>query len=68
MAGIDKIIDKMKRQPDGIRMAEADRVLTSHGYKLDRQKGSHCHYINTKGDVITIKNETPLKAVMSKIF
>ncbi len=66
MAGIDKIIDKMKRQPNGIRMAEADRVLTSHGYKLDRQKGSHCHYINTKGDVITIKNETPLKAVYVK--
>jgi len=38
----------------GIRMSEADKVLQAYGYRLDRQKGSHCHYIiNASGDVIT---------------
>jgi len=63
---VDKIIDKMRNQPNGISMAEADKVLVASGYKFARQKGSHCHYINAKGDVITIKKENPLKAVYIK--
>ncbi len=66
MAGVEKIIQKMKNQPHGIRMAEADKVLTSYGYRLDRQRGSHRQYINGSGDVITIKDENPLKAVYIK--
>lgn len=56
----------MNRQPNGIRMSEADKVLTASGYRLDRQKGSHRQYINANGDVITIKDENPLKAVYVK--
>ena len=63
MANVDKIIEKMKRQPNGIKMSEANKVLTVYGYRLGRQRGSHRQYINKKGDVITIKDETPLKAV-----
>jgi len=66
MAGIKKIIEKMKSQPNGIRMTEADKVLQAYGYRLDRQKGSHCHYINASGDVITIKTDSQLKAVYVK--
>ncbi|MCL2080263.1 MAG: type II toxin-antitoxin system HicA family toxin [Oscillospiraceae bacterium] len=66
MPALDKIIDKMKRQPNGVTMSEADKVLVANGYRLARQKGSHCHYINTIGDVITIKKENPLKAVYVK--
>lgn len=66
MANVDKIIEKMKRQPNGISMSEADKVLAANGYRLARQKGSHCHYINTSGDVITIKKESTLKAVYVK--
>jgi predicted RNA binding protein YcfA (HicA-like mRNA interferase family) len=66
MPGVNKIIEEMKRQPSGISMAEADKVLTANGYKFARQKGSHCHYINRNGDVITIKKENPLKAVYVK--
>ena len=47
-------------------MSEADKVLTATGYRLDRQKGSHRQYINSGGDVITIKDESPLKAVYIK--
>ena len=47
-------------------MAEADKVLTANGYKFARQKGSHCHYIDQSGEVITIKKEHPLKAVYVK--
>lgn len=66
MAGIEKIIEKMKNQPNGIRVAELDKVLTHFGYRLDRQRGSHRQYINELGSVITIKDENPLKAVYVK--
>ncbi|MDR0841437.1 MAG: type II toxin-antitoxin system HicA family toxin [Christensenellaceae bacterium] len=66
MAGVEKLIEKMKRQPNGIRMVEADKVLSESGYHLDRQNGSHRQYINADGDVLTIKDETPLKAVYVK--
>ena len=66
MSTTDKLIEKMLSQPNGIRMDEADKVLREHGYRLDRQKGSHRQYINKSGDVITIKDETPLKAVYVK--
>ena len=66
MSSIDKLIEKMQRQPTGIRMDDADRVLREKGYRLDRQKGSHRQYINSFGDVITIKDENPLKSVYIK--
>lgn len=58
-----KIIDKMKRQPNGIRPEEAEKVLKYFGYKPVRQKGSHRHYLHETGELITIKIETPLKKV-----
>ena len=59
MASIDKIVDKLKRQPNGIKIEEADKVLTYYGYRLERQKGSHRQYINTDGDVVTIPVRRP---------
>ena len=53
MPSVEKIIEKMKNQPNGIRLQEADKVLMAIGYRLDRQKGSHRQYINTVGNVIT---------------
>lgn len=66
MAGIEKIIEKMKSQPNGIRPEEAHKVLNAFGYIMNRQRGSHMHFINSSGDVITIPNKTPLKAVYVK--
>lgn len=66
MASVEKIIEKMNNQPNGIRMSEADKVLTTNGYRFDRQKGSHRQYVNAGGDVITIKDENPLKAIYVK--
>ena len=58
---VEKLIEKMKRQPNGIRPEEAEKVLKAYGYKPARQKGSHKQYLNNNGDLITIKQETPLK-------
>ncbi len=64
MSSIDKIIEKMHNQPNGIRPSEAEAVLIAHGYIPVRQKGSHKHYLNSAtGDLITIKQENPLKKV-----
>lgn len=61
LANVKKIIAKMKNAPNTIRMEEAEKVLKAYGYEFDRQKGSHRHYINNFGDVITIKKESQLK-------
>ena len=59
MPSVEKIIEKMKNQPHGVRLSEAEKVLASRGYSFKRQKGSHRHYVNVGGDVITLKD--PLK-------
>ena len=59
MASIDKLVDKLKRQPNGIKIEEAHKVLVHYGYKLDRQKGSHRQYIDANGDVLTIPIRRP---------
>ncbi len=66
MSDVDKIIEKMKRQPNGIRPEEAEKVLKANGYEYKRQKGSHRHYLHPNGDLITVKIEMPLKAVYVK--
>ena len=64
MSHIDKIIEKMQRQPNGIRVEEAERVLNAYGYVLVRQRGSHRQYLNKEtGMLTTIKQENPLKKV-----
>ena len=59
MPTVKKIIEKMKNQPRGVRLEEAEKVLAAYGYEFKRQKGSHRHYINGKGELITLKD--PLK-------
>ncbi len=66
MAQIDKLIEKMKRQPNGIRPEDATKVLEYFGYKLDRQQGSHMQFINSIGEVITVPCRNPLRAVYIK--
>ena len=62
MPSVEKIIDKMKRQPNGIRPEEAEKVLKAFGYEPVRQKGSHKQYLNKEtGDLTTIKQDSTLK-------
>ena len=56
----------MHNQPNGIRNEEAIKVLEYFGFRLDRQKGSHMQFVNSKGDVFTLKKELPLKAIYVK--
>lgn len=67
MPNIEKIISKMKRQPNGIRFQELAKVLEYNGCKMKSNSGtSHRNFINSNGDVITIKEENHLKAVYVK--
>ena len=59
MPSVKKIIEKMKNQPRGVRLEEAEKVLAAYGYNFKRQKGSHKNYLNEQGDLITLKD--PLK-------
>lgn len=63
----EKIIQKMKQQPNGIRFYEIAKVLEDYGYIMKFKTGtSHRNFINEEGKVITIKEDTPLKAVYVK--
>ncbi len=67
MPTIEKILQKMKHQPNGIRFVELAKVLESNGYTMKKLKGtSHRNFINKQGDVITIKMDNPVKAVYVK--
>ena len=69
MASVEKLIQKMKNQPNGVRYQEAHRVLEAKGYRFDRQRGSHCHFVNETGDVISIaKRETVKKVYVTAIL
>ncbi|MCR8629828.1 type II toxin-antitoxin system HicA family toxin [Paenibacillus radicis (ex Xue et al. 2023)] len=59
MAKVEKIIVKMKNQPHSISYEDAAKVLNYYGYLLVRSNGSHMHFRNDKGDLITIKKDTP---------
>ena len=59
MASVKKLIDKMQRQPHGIRYEEAKKVLEGSGYELTTKNGSHRNFRNAFGDLLTIKEETP---------
>lgn len=61
---VEKIIQKMKQQPNGIRPEEAEKVLKAYGFEPVRQKGSHRQYLQRRtGDLITIKQDSVLKKV-----
>jgi len=66
MPTIKALIGKMQNAPNAIRFDEAKRVLEDKGYILERQNGSHAHFRNATGDVITIKKEPTIKAVYVK--
>ncbi|MFK4302334.1 putative RNA binding protein YcfA (HicA-like mRNA interferase family) [Paenibacillus sp. RC254] len=67
MARINKLIQKMKDRPNGIRFEEVEKVLEHYGYIKARHDGtSHCQFRNDKGDLITVKKKNPLKAACVK--
>jgi predicted RNA binding protein YcfA (HicA-like mRNA interferase family) len=59
VASVDKIVAKMKRQPNGISPDEAGKVLNHYGYRFDRQNGSHKTYVNKDGDIQTVSKKRP---------
>ncbi|MCI1856682.1 MAG: type II toxin-antitoxin system HicA family toxin [Sporolactobacillus sp.] len=66
MAGVDKIIQKMQNRPNGIRFGELVKVLKHYGYEEVRVNGSHHHFRNKQGDLITIPLHNPIKTVYIK--
>ena len=64
MPTVQKILQKMHSQPNGIRFDEISKVLRHYGYTLVRQKGSHCQFYNyDTDDLITVKKESTVKRV-----
>lgn len=67
MSNINKLILKMKGQPNEIKFQELAKVLGFYGYTMKAKTStSHRQFINQDGNVITIKQENLLKAVYVK--
>ena len=66
MSSVEKVIQKMKNQPNGISWQEADKVLVAHGYTMLRQSGSHRSYRNDTGEMVVAVAKNPLKAAYVK--
>ena len=66
VAGISKLLEKMKSQPNGIRFDEAAKILNHHGYEQVRVKGSHHQFRNKDGDLTTIQYGNPIKQAYVK--
>ncbi len=56
---LDKIIKKMRLQPNGLRPQELDKVLKYYGYYVSGQKGSHKQYRHKTKRPITVVQENP---------
>lgn len=60
MAKIEKLIEKMRRQPRGITFTEVKKALEYAGYSEVRSVGSHHHFRNDQGLLTTVKRENPV--------
>jgi len=54
MPSVEKIIQKMQEQPNGIILQEAEKVLENFGYLKQRTRGSHNIFRNEMGDQINV--------------
>lgn len=61
MVSVEKLIEKMQRQPNGIRFSEAEKVLSHFGFAPTTQKGSHVTFKNAK-QRLTIPKHNKIKS------
>ena len=54
MSRREKLIEKMRRTPGGIRFAEVEALLRHQGFVLFNTRGSHRTYHDASGRVLTI--------------
>lgn len=64
MASVEKLILKMRNQPNGIRKEEMHKVLTEIGYELRDTEGSHRQYKKRGNKRFTLVWESPVKAYL----
>ncbi len=46
-------MERLKRNPKGIRFQDLERIILRAGFVLDRTRGSHCVYVRG-GRVLTV--------------
>ena len=67
MSGIEKLIEKMKNQPNGIKFSEVEKILNYMDFYETRQKGSHKRFKNkATNETLTLPVQNPLKAIYIK--
>jgi len=50
----EKLIEKLRRSPQGIRFGEVQALLRHEGFVLFNRRGSHCSYHRGDGRLLTV--------------
>lgn len=65
MSKKDKLIKKLRNQPNGMSPEEMEQILIHIGYKFRNQEGSHKHFLRVKNGVNhrfdLVMNKNPVK-------
>lgn len=62
MARRDKLLDKARRNPDGLRFGDFETLMQSCDWTLDRQRGSHRIWKSPKGARLPVQEGKTGKA------
>ena len=62
MTRADKLLEKARRNPGGLRFSEFETLLGRCNWMLDRQRGSHRIWISTKGARLPVQEGKSGKA------
>jgi len=54
MSRREKLLDKMRRTPHGVRFGEVQALLHHEGFVLFNRRGSHCTYHRADRRLLTI--------------
>ena len=62
MAKKDKLLDKVQRNPNGLRFGELETLFQQSGWVLDRHRGSHRIWRSPKGARLPVQETKGGKA------
>jgi hypothetical protein len=68
MTKADKIIQKMRNNPDGWRIEELQTIARRFGIFWRHDGSSHCVFVSTAGKTLPVPAKKPIKAIYIKKF
>ncbi len=68
MAKAEKLLERMRGNPRGWRIAQLQTVAAAHDVAWVHDGGSHCTFRAPKGEKLTVPAKRPIKPVYIRHF